>query len=69
MHANDYEFLSAFLCDKNVTITHTMDETYEYYREKKLDFCISMRLHSMILSQVYAIPFISIKYAKKADLM
>ena len=69
VHANDYEFLQDFVLKQNVTITHTMEETYQMYVEKKIDFCISMRLHSMILSQIYAIPFISIKYAKKADLM
>lgn len=69
LHANDYEFLQEFVWDTNVSITKNMQETYVNYKEKRIDFCISMRLHSMILSQVYGIPFISIKYAKKADLM
>jgi polysaccharide pyruvyl transferase WcaK-like protein len=42
-----------------------MQETYEYYKEDKIDFCLSMRLHSMILSQVYGINFIGLKYSKK----
>lgn len=66
--ANDYEFLKEFV--KNwVEISKNMQETYSAYNDKKIDFCLSMRLHSMILSQVYAIPFIAIKYAKKSDLM
>lgn len=67
-HANDYLFLNGFL-GKIDEIASDMKQTYECYTHKKIDFCISMRLHSMILSQVYGIPFVSLKYAKKADLM
>lgn len=67
-HANDYEFLKDFL-RKWVEITKNMQETYISYKEWKIDFCLSMRLHSMILSQVYGIEFIALKYAKKWDLM
>ncbi len=66
--ANDYEFLKLFLRDW-VIIAKNMQETYEYYKEDKIDFCLSMRLHSMILSQVYGINFIGLKYSKKWDLM
>jgi polysaccharide pyruvyl transferase WcaK-like protein len=45
-----------------------MEETYSIYKEKKIDFCFSMRLHSIILSQIYAIPFLSLPYSKKGDL-
>lgn len=66
--ANDLRFLLQFI-KSWVNITDSMNETYEIYKQKKIDFCLSMRLHSMILSQVYGIPFIAIKYAKKWDLM
>ena len=67
-NVNDYEFLKQFLRPW-VEITKTMEETYQNYSQKKIDFCLSMRLHSMILSQVYGIDFIALKYAKKSDLM
>lgn len=66
--ANDLKFLSQFI-KPWVDITISVKETYEIYKQKKIDFCLSMRLHSMILSQVYGIEFIAIKYAKKSDLM
>lgn len=66
--ANDLKFLSQFI-KPWVEITSSMTETYEIYTQKKIDFCLSMRLHSMILSQVYGVNFIAIKYAKKSDLM
>lgn len=66
--ANDLKFLLQFL-KPWVSITYDMQETYQIYKEKKIDFCLSMRLHSMILSQVYGIEFIAIKYSKKGDLM
>lgn len=66
--ANDLKFLSQFI-KSWVDITTSMQETYEIYKQKKIDFCLSMRLHSMILSQVYGINFIAIKYAKKNNLM
>lgn len=64
--ANDYDFLKQFLRDK-VSITTSMQETYEVYKKSLIDICISMRLHSMILSQVYDIDFISISYSKKTS--
>jgi polysaccharide pyruvyl transferase WcaK-like protein len=66
--SNDLKFLTQFI-RLWVDITASMNETYSVYKEKKIDFCLSMRLHSMILSQVYSIPFVAIKYAKKRDLM
>lgn len=65
---NDLKFLTWFI-KLWVEITSSMQETYEIYTQKKIDFCLSMRLHSMILSQVYGVNFIAIKYAKKSDLM
>lgn len=66
--ANDYEFLKEFV-KKDVYICKNMLETYSYYKEKKINFCLSLRLHSMILCKIYGIDFIAIKYAKKSDLM
>lgn len=64
--ANDYEFLKQFLREK-VIITNSMQETYEVYKKNVLDICISMRLHSMILCQVYDIDYISLSYSKKTS--
>ncbi len=64
--ANDYEFLKQFLRDK-VSITSSMFDTYEVYKKSLIDICVSMRLHSMILSQVYDIDFISISYSHKTS--
>ena len=44
-----------------------MHEVYDFYREKKIDFCLSMRLHSMILAQVYEIPYIWVSYSLKTE--
>jgi len=62
--ANDFEFLSQFVWDK-VTITKSMQETYLYYKQKKIDLCLSMRLHSVILSKVYHIKYVKFIYADK----
>jgi polysaccharide pyruvyl transferase WcaK-like protein len=32
-----------------------------------MDLCLAMRLHSMILSQVYEIPFVAFSYSKKTE--
>lgn len=66
--ANDLKFLNQFIKSK-VEIKEDMEKVYDVYKNKQIDFCFSMRLHSMILSQVYAIPFIGIKYSQKWDLM
>lgn len=55
-----------WLQDK-VEIVENIREVYNYYKEEKLDVCLSMRLHSMILSQVYGIPFIAFSYSKKTE--
>jgi len=65
--ANDLLFLQAFCTEKNISLTKNMHETYEIYTQRKIDFCLSMRLHSGILCQVYEIPFLSIAYAKKSE--
>ncbi len=67
-NSNDYEFLKDFVIPW-VEITKNMVESYEVYKSKKIDICFSMRLHSVILSQVYGMEFINLKYAKKWDLI
>lgn len=61
--SNDYLFLNKF----DAKIANSMEEVYEYYSSEKIDMCISMRLHSIILSMVYGIPFIALSYTKKTD--
>lgn len=66
--ANDYEWMKLILEKvKWVEITNSMEETYETYKNKKIDLCLSERLHSIILSNVYKIPFIAISYGKKTS--
>ncbi len=65
--SNDYLFLTKFANKKWVYITQDIYETYLYYKKQKIDLCLSMRLHSMILSQVYEIPFIWISYSRKTE--
>lgn len=66
--SNDYEWMKLI---KNkctwVEISDSMQETYSYYKEKKLDIVLAQRLHSIILSQVYEIPFVWISYSKKTN--
>lgn len=66
--ANDYVYLKQFL-KPWVQISNSIQETYEFYKQKKIDLCLSMRLHSMILSKVYSINFIAIKYSKKTHMI
>ncbi len=51
----------------NVEITKNMLNTYNMYWEKKVDIIFAQRLHSIILSQVYEIPFVWISYSKKTS--
>jgi hypothetical protein len=46
-----------FLKEK-IFITKNLEESYEIYKNKKIDINFSMRLHSIILSEVYNINFI-----------
>lgn len=64
--SNDYIFLEKFLWDW-VEIKKSMEEVYSVYKNKEVDLCFSMRLHSIILSHVYEIPFIWVSYSKKTD--
>lgn len=66
--ANDFLFLKNFLRDDdNLSICESMEEVYDIYVSKKIDICLAMRLHSIILSQVYQIPFIWVSYSTKTD--
>lgn len=66
--ANDFKFLEKFVwSDQNITIKKSMVEVYSTYKNKEIDLCLSMRLHSIILSHVYEIPFIGLSYSKKTD--
>ncbi len=64
--ANDYDYLKTFVKDW-VFLKEDMKETYEVYTDKDIDFCISMRLHSMILCNVYNIPFYALSYSNKTE--
>lgn len=65
--ANDFLFLTNFVWETWVSIKQDMNEVYETYKNKEIDICIAMRLHSIILSHVYEIPFIWLSYSTKTD--
>ena len=66
--SNDFEWMKLVASKlKNLEIAWTMQETYDFYRNKKLDLVLAQRLHSIILSQVYEIPFVWISYSKKTS--
>lgn len=65
--ANDFLFLTNFVWETWVSIKQDMNEVYEAYKNKEIDICIAMRLHSIILSHVYEIPFIGLSYSTKTD--
>lgn len=64
--ANDYLFLESFV-KKWVSIAENMKVVYDAYRKNKIDLCISMRYHSMVLSYIYWIDFVAISYTRKTD--
>lgn len=65
--ANDFLFLTKFVWEEWVSIKENMLWVYDTYKNKEIDICISMRLHSIILSHVYEIPFIALSYSTKTD--
>lgn len=65
--ANDYTFLKPFAEKHSLIISENMQETYDFYKQNKIDICFSMRLHSIILSTVYEIPFVAFSYSTKTD--
>lgn len=62
---NDDIFLSSLKEKYHLHSTADIHETLEAYKE--LEFVVGMRLHSLILSFVHAIPFFAISYGKKTD--
>ena len=66
--SNDFEWMKLIASKlKGIEIAWSMQETYDFYKNKKLDIVLAQRLHSIILSQVYEIPFIGISYSKKTS--
>ena len=74
--SNDFIFLNKYFSEallkwkfyeNNMEICKNMRASYNIYINKKIDICLSMRLHSMILSQVYEIPFIAFNYTRKTN--
>ncbi len=67
-YANDYVFLKKFLrINEKIRIISSMEDVYNKYIYKEFDICLAMRLHSIILSQVYWIPFIWVSYSNKTN--
>lgn len=62
---NDDAFLSSLREKYHLHSTESIEETLESYKD--LEFVVGMRLHSLILSFVHAIPFFAISYGKKTD--
>ncbi len=52
---------------KKIKILNNMKDVYKIYKKRKVDIILAQRLHSIILSQVYEIPFIWISYSKKTN--
>jgi polysaccharide pyruvyl transferase WcaK-like protein len=65
--ANDFLFLTKFIWQDWVLIKASLQEVYDTYRNKEIDFCFAERLHSIILCQVYGIPFVGVSYSKKTE--
>ncbi len=69
--SNDLDYYKKIILwtklENKVSIIETLEEVYNFYKEKKIDLCLAMRLHSMILSQVYEIPFVAFSYSKKTE--
>lgn len=68
--SNDLIFINEILewVDiRNYIICEDIKSSYEVYKIRQIDICIAERLHSMILCQVYDIPFVSLSYADKTE--
>ena len=65
IYITDFFFTSCpSICPK---VTKEMLKVYDAYKNKEIDICIAMRLHSIILSHVYEIPFVWVSYSTKTD--
>lgn len=51
----------------SLAITQSMQDTYNIYTKQKCDLVIASRLHSIILSRVYHIPYFAVSYSRKTD--
>ncbi len=67
LQANDKVFLEQFETEDIVLWWENMEKIYAIYKNRQIDICFAMRLHSLILCQVYKIPFITLSYAKKTE--
>ncbi len=66
--SNDFEWMKLIASKlKGIEIAWNIQDTYDFYKNKKIDIVLAQRLHSIILSQVYEIPFIWISYSKKTS--
>jgi polysaccharide pyruvyl transferase WcaK-like protein len=65
--ANDFLFLTKFIWNPWIEIKENIKEVYNVYKNKEIDFCFAQRLHSIILCQVYEIPFVGVSYSRKTD--
>lgn len=63
--ANDYLLLRDFAKKYNLWITRTIKDTLSTY--PNLKFVIWMRLHSLVLSTIFDIPFLALNYWVKTD--
>lgn len=62
---NDDVFLAGLRDKYQLHSSRSIQETLESYKE--LEFVVGMRLHSLILAFVHAIPFFALSYGKKTD--
>lgn len=71
--ADDFEWLKSLktVCEQNwwtsIHICTTLEESYYIYKQNKVDYIFAQRLHAIILSHVYWIPFLAISYSKKTQ--
>jgi polysaccharide pyruvyl transferase WcaK-like protein len=61
--SNDYKWMRKINSD--IQITNTLEASYNIYKFKKVDIIFAQRFHSIVLSQVYDIPFIAFNYSTK----
>jgi len=70
--ANDYEFMKSFMKDGR-RILESLGEVYAWYKSPdslesgREKICITMRLHSILLSYVYGIDQVALSYSQKTD--
>lgn len=65
--SDDLYFLNNFAKQHNIEISENITKSYDIYKKRKIDLCFAMRLHGIILAQVYKIPYMAFSYSKKTD--